>query len=240
MSLPEGIHIWQASLLQDEISLHDLEKTLSPEEHRRAQSYIQQTDCQAFIVRRGILRSILAQYLNCAHQDIVFGTLRNGKPHLKSPQPDCNLFFNLSYSHQRVIYAFTSTYEVGIDLEYIHPISDMEEISARFFSTAEQRLLSHLPKEQKHILFFQLWTRKEALLKACGTGIPILSEQIEVLQTSTIPNHPFALSKSCDPSTSWRILDLPLSTPEYMAALAVETTSSPPTPQSIFDWHHPI
>ena len=60
---------------------------------------------------------------------------------------------------------------IGINVELIRPLSDAEGIAERFFSARETAALKALPLDQKPVGFFNLWTRKEAWLKATGEGI---------------------------------------------------------------------
>jgi 4'-phosphopantetheinyl transferase len=67
--------------------------------------------------------------------------------------------------------AVTGDRPVGIDLEQIHPITDLEKLTARFFSAGEHQRLLRLPETQRLPNFFRCWTCKEAYLKATGEGL---------------------------------------------------------------------
>lgn len=91
-----------------------------------------------------------------------FGRLENGKPTLQSGEK-----FNISHSGNIVAVAFSEN-EIGFDIEQIAEIEIAGIISQ--FHPDEMRQLSEL-EHGKVDLFYQVWTRKEAFLKATGDGI---------------------------------------------------------------------
>lgn len=78
------------------------------------------------------------------------------------PYADVNFYFNISHSGDKVICAVCSE-EIGCDIEKIRDIN--ESLIARCFTEKEQIFINDETK------FFRLWTAKESLLKAIGTGI---------------------------------------------------------------------
>ena len=60
---------------------------------------------------------------------------------------------------------------LGVDIEWPRPRVEYEQIAARFFSPQEQAALMGRPAAERHAAFFNIWTRKEAYLKARGDGI---------------------------------------------------------------------
>lgn len=92
-----------------------------------------------------------------------------GKPH--APAAD-GVEFNLSHSGPRALLAFARKLPLGIDLERIERRVDPDEIARRFFDAGEADALGRLPSaEARRQAFLQLWTRKEAVLKALGRGL---------------------------------------------------------------------
>jgi 4'-phosphopantetheinyl transferase len=166
---PFEVHVWSAWLNQSEKVISELDKILSPDERERASRFLREKSRLEFIVSRGLLRKILAQYTNLETSDLIFIYSENGKPSL-APQLRRSLFFNVSHSAGLVLFAFSAQCEVGIDVEQIRPISEADEIAERFFSH-EEALKIKAETERKSEIFYQLWTRKEAFLKCSGTGI---------------------------------------------------------------------
>ena len=203
---------------------------LSADEQQRAQRFVRQQDRHGFVVGRGTLRQLLGQYLEVAPVTLAFGYGDHGKPQLSSSDHSRDLRFNLSHSHGRVLYAFTLGMDVGVDLEQVNPHMDYEGITRRFFSSQEQQALFRLPVPQREGTFFQIWTRKEACIKAMGGSIAMALSQVEVAisldQSTTVIEIPTANGQL----VNWWVLDL---RPEdgYRGALAIATP-----PQVIQAW----
>ncbi len=64
-------------------------------------------------------------------------------------------------------------FELGVDVEAIRPLPDMQELAARFFSREEAEDLSGVAPALREEAFFAAWTRKEAYIKAVGAGLQI-------------------------------------------------------------------
>ena len=83
-----------------------------------------------------------------------------------------NRFFNISHSHGYVVFVLDNS-PIGIDIEQIRSFnSDLID----FVSNKEEMDYIH-----DEISFFEIWTNKEALVKALGTGIKIRPNQIPAL-----------------------------------------------------------
>ena len=91
-----------------------------------------------------------------------------GKPSLAEKYKRLN--FNLSHSSECSVLAFSPNSEIGIDIEKIDPEFEFDLIAKAHFSEAENRFIDAGQHESSK-RFYTLWTRKEALLKAIGTGI---------------------------------------------------------------------
>jgi 4'-phosphopantetheinyl transferase len=144
----------------------------------------------------------------------------HGKPHLAG-EFDGALQFNLAHSHELALFAFARGPELGIDLEWLQPLQDLEQIAARFFSPRENAVLRTLPKSQWVQAFFNCWTRKEAYLKATGDG---LARPLEHFDVSLAPGKPARLlyvEGDARESERWFLRAL-TPAPGYAAALAVE------------------
>jgi 4'-phosphopantetheinyl transferase len=243
MQLPE-VHLWRVSLNQPIEVVHSLAPLLSPDEQQRADRFRRDQDRQHFIVGRAMLRQILGRYLEISPAALQFGYEPRGKPFLvNAPDlqaPDLqalslqapglrfsDLQFNVSHSHELALYAIGRDRRVGVDLEYLsRTLSEVEPLAQRFFAAREYADLMALPAEQRRSAFLRLWTCKEAVLKAIGTGLGGL-EQIEIPQSSA-PE--FQLTTGVGKTIAhWSILQLAsdLITPDldYVGALAIEGDS---------------
>lgn len=214
------VHIWAAGLQPAVETLAALELTLSPDEHSRAQKYIFERDRIRFIAARGVLRAILGDYLHQKPDQIRFTYTERGKPSIVGLPGSEQLHFNLSHSDNLAVFAFSRECAIGIDVEHLRPLKDFEGIAERFFSERETAQLKSLPPSQIQTGFFNLWTRKEAWLKATGEGICDRLAQVEV---SMLPGEPARLLNLFhDPGAAakWRLYDLQPAA-GFKAALAV-------------------
>jgi 4'-phosphopantetheinyl transferase len=218
----DEVHVFSASLKQPLWRLQQLAKILSPDEQLRANNFYFEKDRWRFIVCRGILRIILGRYLDIEPSQIQFSYGVHSKPALlETSRNSSTLQFNLSHSQELALYAFTLSRQVGIDLEYIRPIDDIDSLAKHFFSEQEYTVLRKLPESERQIAFFNCWTRKEAYIKATGQGLSLPLNQFEV---SLIPGDPAMLLRTFTDSKEaslWSLQEL-TPDPEYIAALAVQ------------------
>ncbi|XGW00321.1 MAG: 4'-phosphopantetheinyl transferase superfamily protein [Leptolyngbya sp. BL-A-14] len=213
------IHIWQANLMLSSYEREQFAKTLSADEQARANRFRFLQDTHRFVVSRGILRALLGQYLQIDPAQIAFGYSERGKPSLANAQATAGLVFNLSHSEDFMVCAIARQGCVGIDLEYIRPITDLEDLTKRFFSPQEHTAIHALSGEARLRSFFQHWTCKEALLKATGDGLISLS----AIRVSIEDNRAQLLSwqSATHPGKQWSLhLFEPAS--GYVAAIAMD------------------
>jgi 4'-phosphopantetheinyl transferase len=124
-------------------------------------------------VTRICLRQLLAGYLELDPRALAFEEGLFGKPHLSYPAAASGIEFNLSHSGAFVLFAFSLGRRVGIDVESIRRVTRRDSIARRYFSDDEVAFLSGQPEEARDRAFFQIWTRKEAFIKAVGRGISL-------------------------------------------------------------------
>ena len=221
------IHIWKASLDGWENRLGDFSALLSPAEKERADRFHFAEHRQRFICAHAILRQILGAYLSLEPAEVAIQTSESGKPGLKSSPGTAGqqLYFNLSHSDRVCLISIGLELELGVDLERIRPEYDEKVVSQHFFSKEEQAWLEGMPAGQRTLSFFQLWTCKEAVLKAEGGGIRRNLGEVEIvyevnLETAQCRDKDFQKNKR---SWSLRIFS---PEPEYTAALAFENDAS--------------
>ncbi|MCC5637062.1 4'-phosphopantetheinyl transferase superfamily protein [Nostoc sp. CHAB 5844] len=210
--LPDEVHVWRIDLDIPKSQLENLGATLSSDELARANRFYFQEHSQRFIAGRGSLRNILGFYLGIEPQQVRFDYEPRGKPLLADTLADSGLLFNLSHSQGLALCAVKYRRKIGIDLEYVRAVSDLEALAQRFFLPREYDLLRSLPCDQQQEVFFRYWTCKEAYLKATGDGI----SQLEQVEISLTPTQGAKLLTSED----WSLVEL---TPadNYRAAVAV-------------------
>jgi 4'-phosphopantetheinyl transferase len=176
------IHIWTVPLTACLADIDELRALLSPDEQERAGQFHFPHLEQRFAITHGILRILLAHYLGTPADTIGFTASENGKPAVTAPQT--RLQFNLSHSRQMVAFAFGLDYELGVDIEEIRLVPEMEGIAHQFFSQGEIEDLMSVPVTDRPAAFFHIWTRKEAYIKATGKGLrlPLASFRVSVLE----------------------------------------------------------
>ena len=123
-------------------------------------------DRNTYLFCHTLLRLIISKKLNTHPSEIQLNSDGKIKPHIDG----LPLFFNISHTRNAFILALCDTFEVGVDLEEVNRELDFNSIIRRFFSASESTFILESPEDAIN-RFFLIWTRKEALLKAIGTGI---------------------------------------------------------------------
>jgi len=159
--MADDIHVWSVSLDQLASRVQTLSQTLSPDERMRAERFHFEEDRNHFIISRGILRTILGRYLSVEPDKLQFCYGKHGKPALADISGKGRICFNSSRSEGLALYAFTRDREIGIDIEHIRDIPEMEHIVEGFFSEREKVVFRSLPESKRKEAFFHCWTRKE-------------------------------------------------------------------------------
>ena len=166
----ESVHIWtwKQEVVWDALS--HLERELSPDEWRRVRRCSSNRIARRFIVRRGMLRRILGLYLNLPPHQVELIYNAHGKPFVG---PDCSppVQFNMSDSGELVALAVGAGSPLGIDIERLSPISDHDALAFSILSEPELKQLNQAVASMRTDVFFRLWTRREAIAKAEGTGL---------------------------------------------------------------------
>ena len=211
------VHLWAAPLEIAAAEREALAQTLSVEELDRASRFHFEVHRNRYIAAHGWLRLVLGYYLSLAPAQLLFEHSPRGKPALSGPN---ELQFNMAHSEDLALIGVGRTLQLGVDLEFVRSLSDMEELVARFFSKRESAAFRLLPEGQKARAFFNLWTRKEAWLKATGEGITHLLDQVEV---SFLPGERACLLQlpaAYAAGAAWCLYDIAVR-PGFAAALAV-------------------
>jgi len=188
LQLVDGeIHVFCAALDQPLWRMELLAETLSADERQRAARFHFEKDKNHYVAGRGMLREILGRLLGVEPGELVFAYGVHGKPCLAMPPAKNSLHFNVAHSDSLVVYAVSREHEVGIDVERIRPVREVEDIAAHIFSEPERAQWHRFPDDKKTEGFFNCWVRKEALLKARGDGIGEPLNQIETFFNGDLP-----------------------------------------------------
>lgn len=178
---PNTVHVWRMSLDWPTDRLGAWLDLLSADERQRAARFVRELDRQRFIAARGALRLLLSRYLQRPPAQLVFTYNEFGKPAL----PDASsLAFNLAHSDGLALCAVSQAQPLGIDVETERASVEFEALWPRISSSAERDLWPLLASAQRQRIFFHLWTRKEAVIKALGMGLSLPLNSLTVLGAS--------------------------------------------------------
>jgi 4'-phosphopantetheinyl transferase len=170
-----GPEIFYVETKEVEHCLLYLEKHISPEELLRANKFHFTADRNTFISCHALLRLIIGKKLNIDPLALSFIKGTNDKPALFGDP----LFFNISHTKDTFAIALSKDFFIGIDIEKINYDLDFSVIMRSYFSRRECEYILEFESNARE-RFFLLWTRKEALLKAFGTGIAVNLDSIEI------------------------------------------------------------
>ncbi|WP_287018042.1 4'-phosphopantetheinyl transferase superfamily protein [Cycloclasticus sp.] len=113
------------------------------------------------------LKRLLSCYLGISPVELQFDTTEFGKPYLKNQ----TLSFNVSHSGSQALVAMTLEEDIGVDLEHWRYLDNLEGLVKRNFSSSEQAQWGNISAAQREETFFNIWTCKEAFIKATGRGL---------------------------------------------------------------------
>jgi 4'-phosphopantetheinyl transferase len=222
IALPDDeVHLWCVALDKVAPAQQRLELILSDGERERAARFHFSKDRECFTATRALLRTILAAYLACDPKDLVFRYSEKEKPSLNSGYSGTPVEFNVSHSGTIGLLAFTRGRQLGVDVERIRADFDHEAIARRFFSEHELRQLASLPPAERDRGFFRCWTRKEAFIKATGSGLSVPLHQFDVSLRPADENALLATRPDSSEAACWSLRDVPTSG-GYTAALCVQ------------------
>lgn len=185
---------------------------LSAEERARADRFVFARDRNRFVAARSALRRALANMLSIAPEQVRFRYGSHGKPALAYPLDGPE--FNLSHSENRALVAVGGAHPIGVDLEACKPFAEMDDVAATVFTPKE---FSHYASggnvETRATTFFRFWARKEAVLKALGTGLSLPANRIDQAGGTLTVN-------GQDRTAEWSLIDFD-AFDGFAAALAV-------------------
>lgn len=217
--LPDDeVHIWRADLDIGESFQSSFLKLLSSDEKYRANKFRFNEDSRRFITARGILRLLLGKYLEINPAEITFHYGEFGKPNIENHN---SLQFNISHSQNVALFALTKERNIGVDVEFVNPNIEAQEIAARFFANNEVKNLLALPEKDQILGFFNCWTRKEAFIKAVGEGLSFPLDKFEVSLEPTKPAKLLATHWKSEEVFKWSIYALPPE-PNFVGSVVIE------------------
>lgn len=211
-----------------------LEAMLEPYERERAERFAFPWLRTRYAVAHAALRTIAARRLGADPRALRWTIGRFGKPSL----PGTGLELSLSHAGDWGLVAVGERDPMGVDLEAIVPERASPDMIRAVTSPAERAAFAALPAREHAAAFFRLWVRKEAVIKALGTGLSRPLDTIDVPLAPAAPEDGVVLRPSASdggpaPGVRWRLFDVPAPT-GHLAALVVRQPehepSRPPDP----------
>lgn len=207
--------LWKEYIFEESDSL----KFLQSDELKKVNNLKFREDKERALMTFYLRRKILSSYLEISPEKIFFNSNRFGKPFIH-PDLNSDIRFNYSHSGDYLILAVCNDSELGIDIEEIKEIPELEWLAENNFSDSEFLAFISFNNDKERLNFFyKIWTRKEAILKGMGTGITNDLKQIILFQP---PINDSAFTSEFMKYNDWILSDLIV--PEnYLAALAYQS-----------------
>jgi 4'-phosphopantetheinyl transferase len=193
---------------------------LSADERARAARFVFEKDRRRFVTGRAVLRTLLGRCLGRPAAGLTFRYGPQGKPMIA----DADLWFNVSASAGKALSAVSR--RVGVDIERIRDIEEMDAVASRVLSAAEREWLRGRRAAERKSGFFRCWTRKEAVVKGLGAGLSMPLDRFDV---GPGRRGLVRISASGAPGERrhWIVRDIPVF-PGFAAAAAAETSGVGP------------
>lgn len=216
LSAANGIRVCLARL--DELPIERMLALLSTRERARARRIRHHETWRQFVLTRGLLRMVLAHYTGARAESFAIEDGGLEAPHL-TDNP-WNLSFNVSHSHDCVAVAVGGE-AIGVDIERIDAGVDWRPLAEVCFHPRERAHLEALPQPERAGAFADIWTRKEARIKATGEGF-----RCDPSRFSTVPfSHPVHIEHGGEDAANWYTCGLPAPA-GYTAAIASKSPAS--------------
>ena len=232
LSCSKAAKDWQTSSEQDCFSI---------EERQQAERIWNINARALFINGRWLLRHCLAPRIGCTPGNIRFSFGRHGKPKLCAvAHPHSILAFNVAHCCDHVVIAIASKGHIGIDIERRDRHLAWQSISRKFFADSEYQAMLQLPEHLQRTAFMRTWVRKEALLKALGSGIAggLKSFQLHISASSLAQVEAININGQ---QHRWSLTDVDLSDTHFVSLAAdrpLGQINIQATPGKMFDQYN--
>ena len=203
--------------LEDVTGFADTFPSLSTAERDRASAFVFEADRKRFVARRSVVKYLLAALHGCDPSEVALGVNTYGKPVITTGP----YVFNTSSSGDSLLVAVgrrSEVGEIGVDLETLRPMPDALLIAQQFFSADEVAQLRRLSGDARLWAFFNCWTRKEALVKAFGSG---LSFDLNRFSVTMLADEPARILQLDGQACGWHLYGWS-PTQRHVAALATQ------------------
>ncbi len=170
-----GVRVWFAALDKQQAEMAQL-SWLSTSEHARGARLKKPQDRRRYLASRVFTRRVLSNETGILPENLQILTDKCGKPCL-SPlavvgcPPSKSVKFNVSHSENFLCIATALGSDVGIDIEVVNPSLDVLAISRACFDQKNYEQVRCSSPNERVLVFYRLWTRREAFAKMLGHGV---------------------------------------------------------------------
>ena len=159
-------------------TLHQMLLHLPADMRNKILAYKSWKERQARIIGKHILIELLKDFdLDITLADMLYSPAN--KPYFNT-----NFHFSTAHSADMIICA-AGIAPIGIDIEFIAPIEPQDY---RQYLTDKEWLYIQNAKNKINA-FYEIWTKKEAILKALGTGLDLELNTLDVSTNKAIHNN---------------------------------------------------
>lgn len=221
--MPSGVQLWQVPQHGQDVAAQT--SLLSPQEQVHLGTLADAAARDRQVVTRAALRVLLSRCVPAvAPQDWRFTRAAHGRPELAGPLDAAALSFNVAHTDDQIIVALSAAGRVGVDVEALQRQTDALALARRYFRPEEAAVLQALPAPQRQRRFLELWTLKEACVKATGEGLARGLQRVGFVLDDA--SHITPLSTGHERDDAWQFWQWSLAG-RHLVALALQGGSEP-------------
>lgn len=170
-------------------------------------------------ITRACLKLLAADRLQTSPRQLSVARDSRSKPFVTTGETDYRSF-NVSHSYPWSLIVLGDRGRLGVDVEAMRPIENVESLAELTMVPAELEKLMSLPSEERGPFFLQNWTRKEAVMKVLGIGLNVPLKEILIDPPLYEDMEAVTVSRGAESYGTFNIIDV--STDDYVAAIAFQ------------------
>ena len=178
---PDMLHVGFVRM-QGDADFGDYLPVLSPAERNRAQSLSNPARRRVYLAGHALLRIVLSKICSVEPDSLPLVFPAKDAPRLENDY--CH--FSLSHTADTLMLGISREGPIGVDLQDIAQCEGREEVFRRFSTKLEWEIISKGAPAQRRLDCARLWTRKEAIAKAEGTGLRPSHAEMNSLGDQTV------------------------------------------------------
>lgn len=182
----EGLDLWCIQIENTHLDPFNHYSSLSNPEQQRASAFKNKSAAKQYVFSHVALRKILAENFGPESTQFIWKETEHKKPILETPNGKRPIEFNISHCTKYIAIALSSK-PVGVDIEGHREMNDLSGVSDIVYTDIEKAFVLN-NSQQTTNNFFQLWTSKEALLKADGSGFMRDPKKLEITPATNAPD----------------------------------------------------